>query len=358
MTKLHELNQQGQSIWYDNIRRALLDSGELQAFIEDGVSGLTSNPSIFEKAIAGSTDYDEALHALVKAGKSLDEIYETLAIDDIGRAADLLRPIYDRTAGADGYVSLEVSPTLAHDTENTVAEAQRLFATLERPNLMIKVPATPAGFPAIETLIAAGINVNATLIFFLAQYEATAQAYVAGLERLAANGGDVSKVASVASFFVSRVDTVVDRQLEGIGETELQGKIAIANAKIAYVRFGEIFSGPRWERLVAQGARVQRPLWASTSTKNPSYPDTLYVDNLIGPHTVNTVPPHTLRAVLDHGVVAPTLQAGMDEARAQLARLSELGVDLDAITRQLLDDGVAAFAKSFETMMDSIAAKM
>jgi len=358
MTKLHELGQLGQSIWYDNIRRALLDSGELKALVEAGVTGVTSNPTIFEKAIAGSTDYDEALHQLVDAGKSVQEIYEALALDDIGRAADLLRPIYDRTGAADGYVSLEVSPTLAHDTENTIAEARRLFGTLGRPNVMIKVPATPAGIPAIETLIADGINVNVTLIFSLAQYKDVAHAYIAGLERRAAQGGDVSRVASVASFFVSRVDSAVDQALEAHPEgAELQGKTAIANAKQAFASFREIFGGARWERLAAQGARVQRPLWASTSTKNPLYPDTLYVDQLIGPHTVNTVPPQTLQAVLDHGTAAATLEAGLKEAQSQLARLPEFGVDLDAITQQLLDDGVASFAKSFESLMHSIAHK-
>jgi transaldolase len=358
MTKLHELNQLGQSVWYDNIRRALLDSGELAAFIADGVSGVTSNPSIFEKAIAGSNDYDEALQELVKANKSVDEIYETLALEDIGRTADLLRPVYERSEGVDGYVSLEVSPTLAHDTANTIAEAQRLFGALARPNVMIKVPATPAGMPAIETLIAAGVNVNATLIFALDQYAAVARAYIAGLERRAEAGDDLGAVASVASFFVSRLDSAVDKLLEGHSEgASLLGASAVANAKIAYVRFKEIFSGTRWEKLVAQGARVQRPLWASTSTKNPAYPDTLYVDTLIGPDTVNTIPPHTLLAVLDHGTVAPTLESGVDEARVQLARLAELGIDLDAVTQELLDKGVAAFAGSFESLLNSVADK-
>ena len=358
MTKLHEINQLGQSVWYDNIRRALLDSGELAAYIEDGVSGLTSNPSIFKKAIADSSDYDEALRQLVQADKSVDEIYEALALDDIGRAADLLRPVYERTGGADGYVSIEVSHTLAHDTENTISEARRLFATLERPNIMIKVPATPAGMPAIEALIGAGINVNATLIFSLGQYEAVAHAYVAGLEQLAKAGGDLSRVASVASFFISRVDSAVDKALQTHPQgAPLMGKTAIANAKAAYARFGEIFDGERCAKLVAQGARVQRPLWASTSTKNPDYPDTLYIDELIGPDTVNTVPPSTLKAVLDHGRVAPTLEAGLDEVLAHLARLPELDVDLDAVTQDLLDKGVASFAQAFESLLESVAAR-
>jgi transaldolase/glucose-6-phosphate isomerase len=357
MTKLHELADLGQAIWFDYIRRSFITSGELQALIDEGLRGVTSNPTIFEKAIAGSTDYDDALHRLVAEGKTVEAIYEALALDDIQRAADLLRPVYKQTGGADGYVSLEVNPNLAHDTEGTIAEARRLFTVLERPNVMIKVPATPAGIPAIETLISEGINVNVTLMFSLAHYEAVAEAYVTGLEKLAASGGDLSKVASVASFFISRVDSAVDRALEEIGETELQGKIAIANAKATYARFREVFSDERWERLAVQGARVQRPLWASTSTKNPLYPDTLYVDSLIGSDTVNTVPPATLNALLDHGTVAPTLEAGLGKARAQLAQLAELGVDLKALTQKLQDDGVAAFAKSFEALMAAIAEK-
>jgi transaldolase/glucose-6-phosphate isomerase len=375
MTKLQELAALGQAIWFDYIRRSFITSGELQRLIDAGLRGVTSNPSIFEKAIAGSTDYDENLHRLVDQGKTVEEVYEALALEDIRQAADLLRPVYEQTDGADGYVSLEVSPTLAHDTEGTIAEASRLFAALERPNVMIKVPATPAGIPAIETLIGEGINVNVTLMFSLAHYDAVAEAYLVGLEKLAAAGGDLSRVASVASFFISRVDTAVDRALDGARSGDrpqheegnlqspisnlqsLRGKIAVANAKIAYARFREVFSGERWEKLAAQGARVQRPLWASTGTKNPLYPDTLYVDNLIGPDTVNTVPPATLNAFLDHGTVAPSLEAGLDEAREQLTWLAELGIDLDVITQQLQDDGVAGFAKSFEALMTSIAEK-
>jgi transaldolase/glucose-6-phosphate isomerase len=360
MTKLHELSQLGQSVWYDNIRRALLENGELQELVGAGVTGVTSNPSIFEKAIAGSADYDEALGELVTQGRSAAEMYEALVIQDIQRAADILRPVYDRTDGLDGYVSLEVSPTLAHDTAGTIAEARRLFAALSRPNVMIKVPATPAGIPAIETLIGEGININVTLMFSLDHYDAVAQAYIAGLEKLAASsasGRGLGRVASVASFFVSRIDSAVDRELEAIGHHQLQGKIAIASAKAAYARFRETFSGERWQRLAARGARVQRPLWASTSTKNPLYPDTLYLDALIGSDTVNTVPPATLSAFMDHGTVAPTLQAGMDQAQDQLARLAALGVDLDAITHKLQEDGVASFASAFESLMDSIAGK-
>ncbi|HEV57006.1 MAG TPA: bifunctional transaldolase/phosoglucose isomerase, partial [Phycisphaerales bacterium] len=356
-TRLQQLAALGQSIWYDNIRRALLDSGELQALVAAGVTGVTSNPSIFQKAIAGSADYDEALGELVTQGRSEIEIFEALAIEDIRRAADLLWPVYERTAGGDGYVSLEVSPTLAHDTEGTIAEARRLYAALNRPNVMIKVPATPAGIPAIEMLISEGINVNVTLMFSVDHYNAVAEAYLAGLEKLAAAGGDLSSVASVASFFVSRVDTAVDRALEAVGNEELLGQIAIANAKVAYARFQETFDGPRWKELAAQGARVQRPLWASTGAKNPLYPDTLYVDALIGPNTVNTVPPATLDAFIDHGTPASTLEPGVDEARAQLARLADLGIDLAAITQQLQDDGVAAFADAFRSLLGSIAEK-
>lgn len=361
MSKLHELTQVGQAIWYDYIRRAFITSGELQALIESGVRGVTSNPTIFEKAIAGSADYDKDLQHLVATGTSVEDIYEALVLDDITRAAHLLSPVYQQSGGDDGYVSLEVSPTLAHDTQGTLTEARRLFATLGLPNVMIKVPATPEGIPAVETLISEGINVNVTLIFSLAQYEAVAQAYIAGLEKLAARGGDVSRVASVASFFVSRVDTAVDQALEGIGRADLQGKTAIANVKVAYARFRDLFHSERWERLAQQlngaGARVQRPLWASTGTKNPLYPDTLYVDSLIGPDTVNTVPPATLQAFLDHGTVAATLETGMEEARAHLRLLASLGIDLDAITKRLEHEGVAAFAQSFAKMMASIAEK-
>ena len=357
MTKLTELAKLGQAIWLDYIRRSFITTGELQALIERGLRGVTSNPTIFDKAIAGSTDYDEDLSRLVKEGKSDADIYEELVLDDIGRTVDTLRPVYERTDGLDGYVSLEVSPALANDTDGTIAEARRFFSKLERPNVMIKVPATGAGIPAIETLIGEGVNVNVTLIFSLAHYEAVAEAYIRGIEGRLAAGGDVSSVASVASFFVSRVDTAVDLALEKIGHPEIQGKTAIANAKAAYARFREIFAAERWMRLAAHGARVQRVLWGSTATKNPNYPDTLYVDSLIGPDTVNTVPPATLQAFLDHGRAALTLEKGLDEARADLDRLSSLGIDVDAITQQLQEDGVDAFAKSFENLMASIGEK-
>lgn len=357
MTKLHELAELGQAIWFDYISRSLVVSGELKELVDQGLRGVTSNPSIFEKAIAGSADYDEDLNRLVRDGKLVAEIYEDLAMSDIRSAADILRPVYEKSGGADGYVSLEVNPALAHDTEATIAEARRLFASLERPNVMIKVPATPAGIPAIESLIGEGVNVNVTLIFSLEQYEAVATAYIAGLEKLALSGGDVGKVASVASFFISRVDTAVDKALAEIGNTEIQGKIAIDNAKIAYGRFREIFSSERWKKLATGNARVQRPLWASTSSKNPAYPDTIYVDNLIGPDTVNTLPPATLDDFLDHGTVAATVETDVDGARNRMAELAALGIDLDAITNKVLDEGVAAFAKSFEDLIASIAEK-
>lgn len=357
-TSLHRINALGQSIWYDNIRRALIEMGDLQALIDKGVTGVTSNPTIFEKAIAGSADYDTDIRRLTNEGKSVTEIYETLATTDIASGADLLRPIYERTAGADGFISLEVSPTLAHDTPGTIAEGKRLFAALGRPNVMIKVPATPAGIPAIRALIGAGVNVNVTLIFDTAQYEAVANAYLAGLEDWASGGGDLSKVASVASFFVSRVDSSIDKLLEKVeGGAALMGQAAIANAKVAYARFGELFSGARWSALAAAGARVQRPLWASTGTKNPKYSDVLYIDTLIGPDTVNTVPPATLTAILDHGVAARTIDVNVAQAHETLAQLMQLGIHIHVVAEALQTEGVASFAKSFETLMAALSEK-
>lgn len=357
MTNLHKITGAGQAIWFDFIRRAFIDTGELQALLDKGVRGVTSNPTIFEKAIAGSTDYDWTMGNLVREGKSTAEIYEALAFDDITKAAQLLRPLYDESDGSDGYVSIEVSPTLAHDTAGTIADAKRIFAMLGQPNVMIKIPATPAGIPAIEAVIAAGINVNVTLIFSLDQYRAVAEAYLSGLEKLAAAGGNLHQVASVASFFVSRVDGMVDGALEKIGNRDLQGKIAIDNAKVAYAEFQQLFSGARWQALTAKGARVQRPLWASTGVKSPHYPDTLYVDNLIGADTVNTLPPATLNAVLDHGQTVATITDDVAGARTRLSQLAALGIDLAAITQKLQDDGVASFVKSFETLMASIDEK-
>ncbi len=357
MTKLDQLADLGQAVWLDYIRRAFLGSGELQRLVESGVRGVTSNPTIFEKAIAGSTDYDDDLRGLAGQGCSADQIYEALVVDDIRRAADILRPRYEATDGGDGFVSLEVSPALADDSGGTVDEARRLFAKVDRPNVMIKVPATAAGVPAVETLIADGINVNVTLIFAVPQYEAVAQAYLAGLERRVAAGGGLGRVASVASFFVSRVDTATDAELARVGNTALQGRIANDNARLAYARFRELFSGPRWAALAEAGARVQRPLWASTGTKNPAYSDTLYVDELIGPDTVNTLPPATLEAFLDHGAVAVTVTDDVEGARARVEQLKELRIDLGAITDRLLDEGVAAFAGSFDSLMESIRTK-
>jgi len=363
MSKLAELNEKGQSIWFDFIRRSIITSGELKNLVDRGVRGVTSNPAIFEKAIAGSSDYDENLKQLIKTDKSVEQIYEALAFEDITMATEVLRPVYDSTDAIDGYVSLEVSPHLADDTAQTISEAKRLFETVNRPNLMIKVPATPAGIPAITELIGCGVNVNVTLIFGLENYKDVAEAYIVGLEKLAQNGPTVKgghaidKVASVASFFVSRVDTSVDKALAGMGNTELQGKIAIANAKVAYAEFKKIFSGPRWQQLADNGAMVQRVLWASTGTKNPDYSDTLYVDELIGPDTVNTLPPSTLESFIDHGSVALTLTEGIEDALEQLAAIANLGIDLEAVTHQLQVDGVAAFAKPFDALMKSIADK-
>jgi transaldolase len=355
MPTLRELSDLGQAVWLDYIRRSFVVGGELQQWIDRGVRGVTANPTILEKAIDGSSDYDEHLARLAREGKSADQIYEALALEDIGSAADLLRPVYDQFG--DGFVSLEVSPSLAHDTQGTIVSAQHLFAALSRPNVFIKVPATEEGFPAIEELIRQGINVNVTLIFSLAQYEASAEAYLRGLERRIEEGKSISHLASVASFFVSRVDTAVDKALEGIGNRDLQGRIAVANAKLAYARFKEICSGPRWEKLARKGGKVQRPLWASTGTKNPNYSDTLYVDELIGPHTVNTLPPATLEAFLDHGKVALTVGSELGRARSEIDLLAKLGIDLNQVTEQLTVDGVALFAKSFDTLMASIAEK-
>ena len=360
MNPLKQLSEQGQSIWLDYIRRNLITGGGLKRLVEeDGIRGVTSNPTIFDKAISGSTDYDDALRALLAADQQAPagKLYEPLVIEDIQMAADVLRPVYDASHGDDGYVSLEVSPHLAHDTPATINEAKRLRAAVDRPNLMIKVPATPAGIPAIEELIASGVNVNITLMFSMAHYEAVARAYINGLQRSANPAG----VASVASFFVSRVDTMVDKQLEAVGTPEakaLLGKIAIANSKVVYRRFLEIFHGEGFAALRQRGARVQRPLWASTGTKNPAYSDVLYVENLIGSETVNTLPPETLDAFRDHGrVPGATVKEGLAEAEDALARLSSAGVDLGAITEKLQQDGVASFAASFDQLMAALEKK-
>src|SRR6202050_2502747 len=351
---------QGQGIWLDYIHRTLLTSGALRKVgDEDGLSGMTSNPTIFEKAIAGSADYDDTLKKLIDRDSSVSaaSLFEALAVEDIRMATDILRPVYDRTGGADGFVSLEVSPTLARDTAGTIREARHLWDAVQRPNLMIKVPSTPEGIPAVEELLASGINVNITLMFSMGHYEAVARAYIRGLTRAA----DPSRIASVASFFVSRVDNLVDPALEKIGTPEalaLRGKAGIANCRLVYKRFQEIFDGPDFAPLRAKEARVQRVLWASTSTKNPAYPDTLYVAELIGPHTVNTLPPATLEAFRDHGVVrGSTILEGVDEARKQLATLEKLGIKLNDVTEQLQKEGVESFAKSFTDLEDALEKK-
>ncbi|HRX83599.1 MAG TPA: transaldolase [Phycisphaerae bacterium] len=355
---LKKLADCGQSIWYDNIRRGMLASGEMQALIDDGVVGVTSNPSIFEKAIAHSNDYDEQIRALIDAGHGTAEIFDSLALADIGAAADLFRPVYDRTDGHDGYVSIEVNPHLAHDTDATIAEARRLFRTLDRPNIMVKIPGTPEGIPAIATAIGEGINVNVTLIFSVDAYRDIMQAYLTGLQRLGDAGGKLNKVASVASFFVSRVDTVVDKQLAQSGAAkDLLGKAAIANSKLAYQAYLEVFDGPAFGALRQRGARVQRPLWASTSTKNPDYPKTLYVDTLIGPDTVNTVPPVTLDAIREGITVKPTLTADVDAARKELERLKAAGISLEQVTEDLRTAGVKAFADSYDQLLASLESK-
>lgn len=364
-----ELEKLGQSVWYDNIRRSLISSGDLLAKIErDGLSGVTSNPAIFEKAIGGSTDYSESLNQLVKLGKDVKEIYETLAADDIRMVADLLQPVYQRTGGLDGYVSLEVSPHLAHDTRSTIDEARQLWKRLARKNVMIKVPAAPEGLPAIEELIADGININVTLIFSRQTYEKVTYAFISGLERRAAEGKPIDRVASVASFFVSRIDTAVDHELEfrirrSTDEAEkvrlssLLGQMAIANAKLAYQEFKTIFASDRFQALRVKGAHAQRLLWASTGVKKPSYRDVLYVEELIGPETVNTVPPATYNAFRDHGRANLTLGKDADRARRTLDQLAQLGIDLTQVTDELLAAGVTAFVEPFEKLMNTIDSK-
>ena len=356
---LQALRRLGQSVWYDNMYRALIGSGELQRLIDSGVTGLTSNPTIFEKAVSSGDDYDDSLIAYAKAGLTPEDAFEALAIEDIQAAADLLRPVYEDTGGADGFASLEVNPHLAHDTEGTIQAAQRLFSALGRSNAMIKVPATPEGIPAIRRLIGQGININVTLTFSLEMYARVRQAYVAGLEDLVHAGGDPSSVSSVASFFVSRVDTSVDGLLENGGEKvrHLLGKAAVANARVAYQDFKETFATPRFQALSAKGARVQRPLWASTSTKNPDYSNVMYVETLIGPDTVNTMPDATLTAFLEHGTARHSIEDNVHEARETLRSLESAGISMDAVTTQLMHDGVKAFADSFDQLIENISAK-
>jgi len=368
-TALQQMLDAGQSPWIDYITRDLLKSGKLRQRIDQGIVGMTSNPTIFQKAIAaGTSDYDEELQSLVRANKSVPEIYDGIVLDDIRSAAAILRPVYDSSNGRDGYVSIEVPPELAHDTERTLAEARRIFAQLNLPNIMVKIPGTAEGLPAVQHAISEGINVNTTLLFSVDNYREVAEAFIAGLEQRANAGQPIDRIASVASFFVSRVDTAVDKKLDALIEQAsdesrknelraLQGKAAIANAKMAYAAYQEIFSGPRWEALAQKGAKAQRCLWASTSTKNKAYRDVLYAEELIGPDTVDTMPVETIDQFLDHGKVAPTLTQNVDEARKQLAALEQAGISMDEVTRQLQSDGVRLFAESFNQLVDTLAGK-
>jgi len=364
---LRRLEQFGQSIWLDYIQRQMITSGELHRLVEgDGLRGVTSNPSIFEKAIAGSRDYDQAIRALVLHNKSVAEIYETLTVEDVQWAADVFFPLYDKLDGKDGFVSLEVNPHLARDTEGTIAEARHLWQAAGRRNIFIKVPATLEGLPAITRLISEGINVNVTLLFGLPRYENVAEAYIAGLEERAARGEPLTPVASVASFFLSRIDVLVDPVLERIAAgggpqaktaANLKGEVAIASAKIAYAIYKRIFGSERFKALAAKGARPQRVLWASTSTKNPDYADVKYVEPLIGPDTVNTLPLETLNAYRDHGNPAPRLEQGLDKAAGTLQRLPELHIDLGQVTQQLEDEGIDKFIQPYDSLMRTLEAK-
>ena len=359
-TKLHELGALGQSVWLDFTQRSLIRSGDLQDYVEQGVSGITSNPAIFEKAIADSTDYDEQMEELAEAGKTPQEIYEGLTVEDARQAADVLHPVFEQSNAMDGFFSLEVEPHLAHNKQASITAAERLFKSVDRPNVMIKIPATEQGYGAVQALTEEGININITLMFSLSQYERVAEAYITGLERRLAAGNDIRHITSVASFFVSRVDTKVDKLLDEYQTPEaisLKGKIGIANAKLAYQRFKEIFQGPRWSRLQQQGGHIQRVLYGSTGTKNPEYSDVMYVENLIGADTINTMPRETLAAFLDHGKVALTLEENLEEARAQFGQLAGLGIDLDEVGAQLLDEGVEKFNKPYDSLINGIREK-
>ncbi len=369
MGRLNDLEARGQAVWLDFIDRGFLAEGGLTKLIEDdGLTGVTSNPSIFEKAIGHGDAYDESLSAFDRdhPGAPAIDRYEALAIEDLQSAADMLRPVYDKLGGKDGFVSMEVSPYLADDTDGTIAEARKLWQALDRPNVMIKIPGTPAGTPAIAASIADGININITLLFGLEAYKQVAQAYATGLEERLRNGEPIDRVASVASFFVSRIDSAVDKEIdrrveEGDPEGEalkaIRGKVAIANAKLAYQWYLEFLDSDRWQALAAKGAMSQRLLWASTSTKDPDYPDVLYIDALIGPDTINTIPPATMEAFRDHGSVEETLTANIEEARHVLAEAQRLKLNLDSITDRLVVEGVASFAKSFDALFAAIAKK-
>ncbi len=366
MTTLNDLyDQQGQSPWLDNLRRDWLENGTLAGLVEQGIRGITSNPTIFAKAIAGQDTYDDEFGQLIKT-KSVEDAYWDLVVDDIVAALALLRPVYDASDGGDGFVSVEVAPSLAHDTEGTIVAARNLHKRIDQPNVLVKIPATPECVPSIRQMISEGRSINVTLIFSMTRYGEVIEAYLSGLEALAASGqDDLSRVASVASFFISRVDTEVDRRLEaaasGAADPDallgLRGRAAVAQARLAYQLFIERFSGPRWEALAAKGARVQRPLWASTSTKNPAYPDLAYVDTLIGPDTVNTMPDGTVDDFLDHGTVARTVDTGLDEARTLIADLADVGIDMEDVAGVLESEGVASFAKSFDELVQSLTDK-
>ena len=369
MGKLNDLEHAGQAVWLDFLDRQILAGGGFGKLVEeDGVTGVTSNPSIFEKAIGHGSDYDEGLAAFDRAnpGASAIHRYEAMAIEDLRMACDILRPVYDRLGGKDGYASLEVSPYLADDTDGTIAQATDYWRRVDRPNLMIKIPGTRAGAPAIAASIAEGININVTLLFGLGAYQMVAEAHASGLEERVRRGLPIDKIAGIASFFVSRIDTAIDQEIDrrveaGDPEAEalktLRGKVAIANAKAAYQWYLEFIASDRWQALAAKGAMPQRLLWASTGTKDPAYPDTLYIDSLIGPDTVSTMPVKTMDAFRDHGVVEPTLTRDVDDARRILAETERLGLKLDEVTDRLVDEGVAAFAKSFDTLIAAIAQK-
>jgi transaldolase/glucose-6-phosphate isomerase len=368
MNNIERITQLGQSVWFDNISRGMLRRGELAALVQQGLRGVTSNPTIFDKAISGSKDYDDQIKDVLDRSPDLAaaQIIEALMIRDIQDAADVLRPVYDRTHGGDGYVSIEVSPGLARDTEGTIEEVRRLWNTVQRKNVMVKIPATREGLPAIQQMLSEGININITLLFAVGRYRDVTRAYLSALEKRVKEGKPVDHVASVASVFVSRIDTLVDQELQkkidaGAAGTDrlrsLLGKVAVANARMTYQAFKEAFSGTRWEALKAKGAALQRPLWGSTGTKNPAYSDLLYVDTLIGPHTVNTVPPKTWEAILDHGQPRLTIEEDLDRARATLRDLQEAGIDLTHVTDKLEQDGVAAFKKSFDDLCRSLEQK-
>jgi len=357
-SRLHDLAERGQSVWFDTLSRDLVRTGELKRMMEDdAVTGVTSNPTIFQKALSSGDAYDEDLKKLLEQTDDPAKIFFSLALEDIRDACDVLKPAYDSSGGLDGYVSMEVEPGLAYDTEGTFDQARWIAAEVERPNLYVKIPATQAGLPAIEDSIAHGTSINITLIFSLARYEAVVEAYLRGLERLVAGGGDPSQVVSVASFFVSRVDTEADKRLEAVGHPELQGKLAIANAKLAYQHYLRSFTGPRWDFLEGKGATKQRCLWASTSTKNPDYRDVMYVEELIGPETVNTMPQETIEAFQEHGVAELTLAKGLKKARKVFEELAKAGVDYDDVTETLEQEGVQKFADSFTELLEGVRAK-